>query len=225
MAFQALARGVGHPAIANARMHPISSESASGCVYVIDARVVESLRDSRRSRRDRTTLTTTVAAPMSPSPETRNSLLVRLTDRADQAAWHEFAARIYMPVVYRLALRKGWGARRCRGPRPAGSHRGFQGDRPLADRPHAEIPHLAASDRPERNHQRPDRAEPDDDSGWSANAGKLGASAHEWGRFCVWCERSSAAKCSAGRPIKFALSFRGPTGKRSGCRRSRKSNT
>ncbi|HEY2883341.1 MAG TPA: sigma-70 family RNA polymerase sigma factor [Pirellulales bacterium] len=43
---------------------------------------------------------------MSPSPETRNSLLVRLTDRADQAAWHEFA-QIYMPVVYRLALRKG----------------------------------------------------------------------------------------------------------------------
>jgi RNA polymerase sigma factor (sigma-70 family) len=43
---------------------------------------------------------------MSPSPETRNSLLVRLADRADQAAWHEFA-QIYMPVVYRLALRKG----------------------------------------------------------------------------------------------------------------------
>jgi RNA polymerase sigma factor (sigma-70 family) len=43
---------------------------------------------------------------MSSSPETRNSLLVRLTDRADQAAWHEFA-QIYMPVVYRLALRKG----------------------------------------------------------------------------------------------------------------------
>jgi RNA polymerase sigma-70 factor (ECF subfamily) len=43
---------------------------------------------------------------MSPSPETRPSLLVRLIDRSDQDAWHEFA-RIYGPVVYRLALRKG----------------------------------------------------------------------------------------------------------------------
>jgi RNA polymerase sigma factor (sigma-70 family) len=44
--------------------------------------------------------------PMSPSPETRPSLLMRLSDRADQAAWQEFA-NIYRPVVYRLALRKG----------------------------------------------------------------------------------------------------------------------
>jgi RNA polymerase sigma-70 factor (ECF subfamily) len=43
---------------------------------------------------------------MSPSPETRQSLLVRLVDRADEEAWHEFA-QIYGPVVYRLALRKG----------------------------------------------------------------------------------------------------------------------
>jgi RNA polymerase sigma-70 factor (ECF subfamily) len=43
---------------------------------------------------------------MSPSPETRASLLVRLADRADQEAWHEFA-QIYTPVVYRLAVRKG----------------------------------------------------------------------------------------------------------------------
>lgn len=43
---------------------------------------------------------------MSPSPETRPSLLVRLIDRTDQEAWHEFA-QIYGPVVYRLALRKG----------------------------------------------------------------------------------------------------------------------
>src|SRR5262245_39411486 len=43
---------------------------------------------------------------MSPSPETRQSLLVRLVDRADEEAWHEFA-RIYGPVVYRLAVRKG----------------------------------------------------------------------------------------------------------------------
>ncbi len=43
---------------------------------------------------------------MSPSPETRASLLMRLRDRADRAAWQEFA-NIYTPVVYRLALRKG----------------------------------------------------------------------------------------------------------------------
>jgi RNA polymerase sigma factor (sigma-70 family) len=43
---------------------------------------------------------------MSPSPETRQSLLLRLADRADQAAWQEFA-KIYTPVVYRLALRRG----------------------------------------------------------------------------------------------------------------------
>ena len=43
---------------------------------------------------------------MSPSPETRPSLLLRLVDRADQEAWREFA-QIYTPVVYRLALSKG----------------------------------------------------------------------------------------------------------------------
>ena len=43
---------------------------------------------------------------MSLSPETRPSLLVRLKDRADQEAWHEFA-EIYQPVIYRLARRKG----------------------------------------------------------------------------------------------------------------------
>jgi RNA polymerase sigma factor (sigma-70 family) len=43
---------------------------------------------------------------MSPSPETRHSLLLRLTDRTDQTAWQEFA-KIYTPVVYRLALRRG----------------------------------------------------------------------------------------------------------------------
>ncbi len=43
---------------------------------------------------------------MSPSPETRPSLLLRLADHADQAAWQEFA-RIYTPVVYRLAVRRG----------------------------------------------------------------------------------------------------------------------
>jgi len=43
---------------------------------------------------------------MSRSPETRLSLLVRLKDRADQAAWHEFA-EIYQPLIYRLARQEG----------------------------------------------------------------------------------------------------------------------
>ncbi len=43
---------------------------------------------------------------MSPSPETRHSLLVRLADRADFEAWQEFS-EIYRPVVYRLAIRRG----------------------------------------------------------------------------------------------------------------------
>ncbi len=43
---------------------------------------------------------------MSPSPETRPSLLVRLADHADQSAWMEFA-QVYSPVIHRLALRRG----------------------------------------------------------------------------------------------------------------------
>jgi RNA polymerase sigma factor (sigma-70 family) len=43
---------------------------------------------------------------MSPSPDTRPSLLLRLADRADREAWQEFA-KIYSPVVYRLAVRRG----------------------------------------------------------------------------------------------------------------------
>jgi RNA polymerase sigma-70 factor (ECF subfamily) len=39
-------------------------------------------------------------------PETRASLIVRLKDRADQAAWDEFV-EVYRPVVYRLACHKG----------------------------------------------------------------------------------------------------------------------
>lgn len=39
-------------------------------------------------------------------PETRASLIVRLRDAADVAAWDEFAA-IYGPLVFRLALRQG----------------------------------------------------------------------------------------------------------------------
>lgn len=43
---------------------------------------------------------------MAKPPETRPSLLIRLKDRADHEAWHEFA-ELYRPVVYRLACRKG----------------------------------------------------------------------------------------------------------------------
>ena len=43
---------------------------------------------------------------MTLSPQTRASLLVRVRDPADQAAWHEFV-EIYWPVIHRLARRKG----------------------------------------------------------------------------------------------------------------------
>jgi len=39
-------------------------------------------------------------------PNTRVSLIARLADHADAAAWEEFA-EIYLPLVYRLARRKG----------------------------------------------------------------------------------------------------------------------
>ncbi|RLS35057.1 MAG: hypothetical protein DWH78_10560 [Planctomycetota bacterium] len=35
-------------------------------------------------------------------PETRDSLLIRIADARDQAAWEQFA-RIYRPVVYNVA--------------------------------------------------------------------------------------------------------------------------
>lgn len=43
---------------------------------------------------------------MSSSPETRASLLIRLKDHGDHAAWREFVD-IYRPVVCRLAVYKG----------------------------------------------------------------------------------------------------------------------
>jgi len=43
---------------------------------------------------------------MTLSPQTRASLLVRVRNPADQAAWHEFV-EIYWPVIHRLARRKG----------------------------------------------------------------------------------------------------------------------
>jgi RNA polymerase sigma-70 factor (ECF subfamily) len=43
---------------------------------------------------------------MNSTPETRASLLIRVRDPADQAAWHEFVD-IYRPVILRLARQKG----------------------------------------------------------------------------------------------------------------------
>ena len=43
---------------------------------------------------------------MSSSPETRPSLLIRVRDPADKAAWQEFV-EIYRPVILRLAEQKG----------------------------------------------------------------------------------------------------------------------
>ncbi len=43
---------------------------------------------------------------MSSPPETRPSLLIRVRDPADQAAWQEFV-EIYRPVILRLARQKG----------------------------------------------------------------------------------------------------------------------
>ena len=43
---------------------------------------------------------------MDDSPATRRSLIVKLRDPADSAAWGEFVA-LYEPLVYRLARRKG----------------------------------------------------------------------------------------------------------------------
>ena len=43
---------------------------------------------------------------MGSTPETRPSLLIRVRDPADQAAWQEFV-EIYQPVILRLARRKG----------------------------------------------------------------------------------------------------------------------
>src|ERR1700752_3774624 len=43
---------------------------------------------------------------MNSTPDTRASLLIRVRDPADQAAWHEFV-EIYRPVIMRLAQQKG----------------------------------------------------------------------------------------------------------------------
>jgi len=43
---------------------------------------------------------------MSSAPETRLSLLIRIRDPADQAAWQEFV-EIYRPVILRFARQKG----------------------------------------------------------------------------------------------------------------------
>jgi RNA polymerase sigma factor (sigma-70 family) len=43
---------------------------------------------------------------MTPPPKTRASLIARLSDASDAAAWEEFVL-IYVPLLYRLARRKG----------------------------------------------------------------------------------------------------------------------
>jgi RNA polymerase sigma-70 factor (ECF subfamily) len=43
---------------------------------------------------------------MKPTPETRHSLLMRLTGAVDEAAWKEFV-EIYEPLVYRIARQRG----------------------------------------------------------------------------------------------------------------------
>src|SRR5215510_7862373 len=43
---------------------------------------------------------------MTGSPNTRVSLIARLSDAEDAAAWEEFV-EIYLPLLYRLARRKG----------------------------------------------------------------------------------------------------------------------
>ncbi len=42
-----------------------------------------------------------------PIPDTRNSLIVRLSDRRDVEAWDQFVS-VYEPLVYRLARAKGF---------------------------------------------------------------------------------------------------------------------
>lgn len=43
---------------------------------------------------------------MSQTPDTRDSLLLRLADGEDQEAWRQFVA-VYRPLVYRIARRQG----------------------------------------------------------------------------------------------------------------------
>ena len=43
---------------------------------------------------------------MQNTPETRNSLLIRIRDASDDTAWNEFAS-IYRPVIYRIARIRG----------------------------------------------------------------------------------------------------------------------
>ena len=105
---------------------------------------------------------------MDESPATRRSLIVKLRDPADTAAWHEFVAN-YGPLVYGLARRKGLqdadandlcqevfravaGADRPLGPSPRQLPRLAVTNRPeLAD----QLPHAAAAPTPrEWDHQR-----------------------------------------------------------------------
>ena len=96
---------------------------------------------------------------MASTANTRASLIARLSDPEDVEAWEEFV-EIYLPLLYRLARRKGPAACRRRGAR-AGSARGrVAGRASLAARPGAgPVSRLAVSDRPQHDHQFSDAAE------------------------------------------------------------------
>ena len=106
---------------------------------------------------------------MDEPPATRRSLIIKLRDPADTAAWREFVA-IYEPLIYRLARRKGLqdadahdlcqevfralaAGRRTLGPDPRQLPRMAVTDRP---QPADQLPHATAVPTPrQRGHQRP----------------------------------------------------------------------
>ncbi len=71
---------------------------------------------------------------MDESSATRRSLIVRLKDPGDQAAWHEFVA-LYEPLIYRLARRKGPARCRCKRLVPGGVSGGQPRNRRLGSGP------------------------------------------------------------------------------------------
>lgn len=67
---------------------------------------------------------------MNDFPKTRYSLITRVGDLSDRVSWAEFL-RIYEPVVYRMARRRG--LHRRSGNYPTSLYIGFPIDRPLGD--------------------------------------------------------------------------------------------
>jgi len=156
---------------------------------------------------------------MSPSPETRPSLLVRLVDRDDRAAWPPNSRK-----STRRSSRGSPFAAACSPPMPtilrSKCSRRFPSDRPLAARSGPrEIPHLADADRAQRNRQRahPRRAR--------SRRGRHG-NATPFAPGCRWrrtnqrsrATRNCAAKSSVGPPIKLSRNSAQPPGTRSGSR-------